>query len=257
MSIVLMYHGLFGSEADLREIDLEDQPYAVSLANFESQMQRVSELRHGLLSTQPEAEQPEVVVTFDDGHRSNLTLALPVLEQLGIPAYFFVTTGFMNSRSHFCTGDDLRVLHQAGMVVGSHGVTHRFIGDLPDAEAVDELSRSRQWLSDLLGVGVDTLSFPGGRYRSETLALARDAGYRQIFGSEFGVMDAARLNDGHALQRIAIRQGTTMQRFEQILARDNRLFMTEKVKGQAKTILKKSLGNSLYHGVYKTIAALR
>ncbi len=40
-------------------------------------------------------------VTFDDGYADNLTLALPVLQELGIPATVFVTTGFLNGGRMF------------------------------------------------------------------------------------------------------------------------------------------------------------
>lgn len=38
------------------------------------------------------------VITFDDGYRSNLTEALPALRELGMPATFFIATGFATHR---------------------------------------------------------------------------------------------------------------------------------------------------------------
>lgn len=35
-------------------------------------------------------------ITFDDGYANNATIALPILQRLGIPATFFVATGFLN-----------------------------------------------------------------------------------------------------------------------------------------------------------------
>jgi len=37
-----------------------------------------------------------MVLTFDDGYRNNVTHALPILRRYGVPATFFVTTGFVD-----------------------------------------------------------------------------------------------------------------------------------------------------------------
>lgn len=42
-----------------------------------------------------------VVLTFDDGYRNNMELALPVLEEYGIKPVFFVATGMLDSRTPY------------------------------------------------------------------------------------------------------------------------------------------------------------
>jgi peptidoglycan/xylan/chitin deacetylase (PgdA/CDA1 family) len=47
----------------------------------------------------PGAPGRRVVITFDDGYRDNYELALPALRKHGLPAAFFLTTGFLDEPS--------------------------------------------------------------------------------------------------------------------------------------------------------------
>lgn len=40
-----------------------------------------------------------ILITFDDGYKSCRETALPILQSLGIPAVFFIATGFVNDRT--------------------------------------------------------------------------------------------------------------------------------------------------------------
>lgn len=260
MTIALMYHALYADDTGLEQIDVEDRPYAVSVDNFRAQLKVLQDYRCGLLGAGDSA--PEIVLTFDDGHASNAELALPLLLEAGIPAYFFITTDFIESRPHFCSWAQLRTMADAGMIIGSHGKTHRFFADLSVREAEAELLTSKTAIEQAIGQRVASISFPGGRYSSKTLELARFTGYSQLFGSGFGKIGANSESDEamlsaepQALNRLAIRRGTGLAEFQRMVAGDSRYFAVQSVKSVTKNLVKRVLGNNRYHALYKFIAS--
>ena len=54
-----------------------------------------------------------VCITFDDGYSDNEQIALPILKRLGLPATFFVATGFSNGGIMFNDGVIEAVRHSA------------------------------------------------------------------------------------------------------------------------------------------------
>ncbi len=143
-------------------------------------------------------------VTFDDGYRECVTNALPILAEQEVPATFFVPTAFIGataaardqalvgrigaydrSLTNFLTWDDCRQLATAGMTVGSHGVTHRRLIDLPPAEVAQELSESKETITRQLGVECRHFSCPKGRLGVDFVperdpVIAARAGYRSF-----------------------------------------------------------------------------
>ena len=253
MSVVLMYHSLYSGD-DTSRIDAEDLPYAVSVENFVAQLDRLHRKRVGLLNND-DTNLPDVIITFDDGHVSNFDLAMPLLAERGMEAYLFVTGEFVGKRPHFCNVGHLAQMAANGMVIGSHGMTHRFFDDLSDTDAERELRQSLSQLTEQSGQAVQSISFPGGRYSQRTLEIARSAGYAQLFGSGIGTLKHSDLNANAPLKRVAIRRGTSLEEFDRIINADTAYYAVEKTKQHAKTLVKRTLGNRLYHGLYKSISA--
>ena len=122
-------------------------------------------------------------ITFDDGHLSNLTEALPILAAHGLAARFFITAGWTGSKPGFMRASDLRELHTSGQHIGAHGFTHALLTHCSPAELDRELRVARLTLEDILGASVLTMSLPGGRFNNTVLDACWEAGYTQVFTS--------------------------------------------------------------------------
>lgn len=283
MSVALMYHGIF-PDHDLSSIDAEDHPYAVSVSDFTRQLDLLVECKVGLYSS---GSIPDVVITFDDGHASNLQLAAPLLLERNLPAYFFVTSDFIERRKHFLSGAELFELSQLpGLCIGSHGKTHRFFNDMSSEDSEKELVKSRQTLERLCGSACRSISFPGGRFSLQTLNQLSSAGYTQWFGSEVDVIGPERLRHdppsvnglstlhdaqstddlfpdrwsllsqrgAQPLGRVAIRNNTQLVEFRRIIGQEPAYFRRKRLNSQVKRFARRVIGNRLYHGLYKSIA---
>jgi peptidoglycan/xylan/chitin deacetylase (PgdA/CDA1 family) len=211
--LVLMYHGLHQGPRDRGRFDLR---YSVHPDAFERQMQCLrARLGHTWLPGDRHAEGNQVMISFDDGDVSNVEVALPVLERLGLRAMFFITSSFVGQPGMLAR-QQVRRLAEAGMGVGSHGLSHRFLNTLDAATLREELCFSRAELESIAGRRVETLALPGGRGGRRELAAARAAGYRLVFGSEPG---RNRRLSAHALvQRVPITRDVTSDDFDEILA---------------------------------------
>jgi peptidoglycan/xylan/chitin deacetylase (PgdA/CDA1 family) len=141
-------------------------------------------------------------ITFDDGYRDNFDHAAPILERFGLPATFFVTSGFIGTDqvawwdqslpnvSGWMDWDEVRALHKRGFEIGCHTVTHADLGSLSPEHALREVSEARRRLSFELSTDVDLFAYPyGGRgnINAENLHVVKGAGLRCSLSCHGGV----------------------------------------------------------------------
>lgn len=93
--LVLAYHNIV-PDAEVRP----DASGHLGLANFTEQMQALAALADvvpvtALARPASAGARPRVAITFDDGYRGAFRHAVPVLEELGLPATFFVCPELM------------------------------------------------------------------------------------------------------------------------------------------------------------------
>jgi peptidoglycan/xylan/chitin deacetylase (PgdA/CDA1 family) len=212
---VVVYHAIGVPPSAAVSDDLFVEP-----ATFEGQLsylashRRVSTLEK-LLDGSVESGKPAVAVSFDDGFRSVLTVAAPLLARCGFPATVFVTTRWLDEPDdapavdtglELLTPDDVRALAEMGFEIGSHGHTHADLGRLSQSIVEAELVASADRLESLLGRRPRYLAWPYGSSSDESERIAREVGFEAAFA--FNTPSASRYSlsrvpvyrlDGHAL----------------------------------------------------------
>lgn len=204
MHSVLVYHTISAPvEPLLADAD-------ISPARFEQQLQwlarwrRVAPLEETL---HPAARRRLVALTFDDGFRDNLTVALPLLEKYRMPMTIFVTAGFLG-RDGYLSTDELRELSQHKLItVGAHGLWHRHFNQLSPVDARFELVESRRLLADITGKHVDLLAWPYGECTPELERLSEETGYRASWSVWKGT------NARHSRWRVPLGRKDNLARF--------------------------------------------
>lgn len=177
---ILMYHVVTDPPPDAPYPDLyvsardfADQIDALARAGFTAIT--LSELWDGWFAGGPLPRRP-VVLTFDDGYRSHLVNALPVLRRHGWPGVLFLEVKNLEP-DWGLRAEQVRTLLREGWELGSHTIDHPDLTTI-DAERLErEVGESRRRLSELFGVPVSFFCYPAGRYDDRVIAAVERAGY--------------------------------------------------------------------------------
>jgi peptidoglycan/xylan/chitin deacetylase (PgdA/CDA1 family) len=132
--------------------------------------------------------QRSVVLSFDDGYKSFLQYAYPLLKELGFTATLFVYTDYVGAGRNALSWQDLRELTNAGIDVEAHSKTH---GDLrrtageTDAQYVRrmqaELGLPQELFQRNLGRPRPIIAFPYGSWDESLLGRLGEYGYMAGF----------------------------------------------------------------------------
>jgi peptidoglycan/xylan/chitin deacetylase (PgdA/CDA1 family) len=158
-----------------------------------------------------------LAITFDDGYRDNHEIAALELERRGLPATFFITTGFVGTdlvppwdaklgiRSRWMTWDQVRDLHARGFGIGAHTVTHPDFGVAPPEHARREADEGRRELESRVHASVLDFCLPfGGRANvTETnRQVVRELGFKSCMSCYGGTVRPG--DDPFSLRRAPI-----------------------------------------------------
>ena len=214
---ILMYHHL---SEDVTNSEM------VSPEQFEAQIRALSEagytgvsfdeLQAYVLRGEPLPEKP-VVITFDDGYRSNYTLAYPILQKYGMKATIFaigVSFGTDHYKDtdyaitpHFGAAEAAEMTASGLISIQSHtydmhqwppyetgsAVRENILQLSSESEEAyvqaltEDFTRSRALLEDATGRPVDVLAYPAGQYSTLTQVTLQSLGVHVTLSTNPGV----------------------------------------------------------------------
>jgi len=192
-------------------------------------------------------------ISFDDGHRSNYEHAFPILERFGIKATFFLLAGHAGNNKDYLTWEQAREMSQAGHVVASHGWSHRMLTLCNSLELDQELADSKREIENRLGIAVDAISAPGGRWNKQVTDACVRAGYRHFFHSnpwEPSVEGANLSVQGRLMMTRGM--GAPELRKQMDLSELQRSVLRAKYAGKER--VRRLMGERLYHRIWTLLA---
>ena len=160
---------------------------------------RLEEYFSGRLST----TKINVIITFDDGYKSWVTYAVPILKEYGLPATFFISAGFVGltkeKEAEFIRAnlfmtlppreisgglsyEDIRSITKVGFTIGGHTLNHRNLGRLTDiAQIRKEIVEDKSRLEKMTQAKIDYFAYPSGVFLNPSVDLVdilKKSGYK-------------------------------------------------------------------------------
>lgn len=254
---VLMYHGII--DEPQTEIHPGGSFYSLTATNFREHLKLIKSFGYNTitfseLSKIKDLPPDPLIITFDDGERNNIEVAIPLLQEFGFKAVFFVSTDTINSEGYL-TEENIALMSQAGMEIGSHGKTHQFLSGLHIPELILELRESKSFIEDITDIDVSTLSLPGGRGNDFVLETASSAGYKYVANSKPGYTKS-----GYyplSVRRWAISKKTTREDIVKILIKDESYTRRCLMKYRFAQFFKLLINDKFYHRIWVLIKTLR
>jgi len=159
-----------------------------------------------------ETGQGQIALSFDDGHVSDYEMVLPRLQAHHATATFFITPNFIG-QAGYLSWYQVKQLHEAGMEIGSHSLSHPYSTTLSADQLLNEMQHSKDLIEQHIGADVKSFAYPYGDYSCQTHQVVRSAGYRYICTSKPGL---CRMNS-QIMGRNSIHSNTPIQAIGELL----------------------------------------
>lgn len=176
------------------------------------------------------------ILTFDDGNKSDIKLALPILKKNNLKAIFFIVPKFIGKKG-FMNWDEIKILRDSGMEIGSHSLTHPNFTKIDYHQKLIEIKESKKIIENKLNIKVNSFAFPFGFFDKESEDIIFQSGYQFCFNSKHGINNS----NTHILRRNSINCKFDQSKISNILNPTKKLlfywFFEDLLKSRLKLIL--------------------
>jgi peptidoglycan/xylan/chitin deacetylase (PgdA/CDA1 family) len=179
------------------------------LENFETNMYFLKQYTNVIslndyFSRKLSTERINVVITFDDGYKSWIYNAIPILIKLELPATFFLSSGFIelsrekeidfirsnlfpNEKTYpkisgSLTTEDVKKISSEGFTIGGHTLNHCILSEIHDKSRLFyEIAEDKKRLENITNGIVEFFAYPSGVYQNPNIDIIQvlmESGYK-------------------------------------------------------------------------------
>ncbi len=239
-----------GSVLALSFHQISDNPssdFTVSNENFRQQMKILKDKGYHSISLEQldawinaHAKLPPkpVLITFDDGNRSDYTDAFPILKQVGFTAALFLLSDRVASSDASLSEQLIREMIENHFSIGVHGLSHKSLVGQSRTTLSKETMHSKKQIEKRLKIKCDFFAYPYGNFDEIVENAIKTAGYKGAFTTIPG--RNLRKTNPLELRRIVVMGKFTSQNFEKLISGDKELY-ANLLKGQVTWNIQKGM----------------
>jgi peptidoglycan/xylan/chitin deacetylase (PgdA/CDA1 family) len=179
-----------------------------------------------------------VLVTFDDGNRSDYDTAFPILKEYGFPGNLFLLSDPVAYRASSLSTRHIKEMSQSGFAMGSHGVSHQSLVGLDAATLRSEIRGSKKQLESGFGRKIHFFAYPYGNFDAIVAEAVKSSGYQGAFTTIPGIN--YRNTNPFELRRVVVGRQFSLEIFKKAVNGDKVLY-TNLLKGQTSWNMKRGL----------------
>ena len=220
---ILLYHNITSEDGNY------DPDVHISQKNFKEQIDYLKENNYSTITfrdyydyrtTGKELPKKPIIITFDDGYRSNYDIAYPYLKEKGMKATIFTVTHSAYipktfSYDHFNWAEAKEMVKSGVIDIESHSAGHLIHIYLSYNACLYQARRSFFDIYKNTGKRPFTYAYPTGAFTAESQMIVKDAGF-VVQCSVQGKLndDMTPLNE---LRRLNIRGDVTLEEFKNLI----------------------------------------
>jgi peptidoglycan/xylan/chitin deacetylase (PgdA/CDA1 family) len=155
-----------------------------------------------------------IIITLDDGYVDNYENALPILQEFGFVATFFIATDFIDRNDYnYMSWEMIMELSFAGMRIEPHSMTHPDLRGFTVNANRYEMRGSRDRIEAFIGYEPRFFAYPSGQYDENSVQAAEELGFWGAVTTNGGTWHG--FNDRYEWTRLRMRPDLRMEEFSE------------------------------------------
>jgi peptidoglycan/xylan/chitin deacetylase (PgdA/CDA1 family) len=260
--LILLYHGVDSGDGRYANTPSNVLAYTVTQRQFGDHLKMIADSGRNVVDPSIYFKSPhntrlnpnDVILTFDDGERSDYDIVFPMLVEAGYPAIFFICTDMVEKPGKV-SWKQLAEMAETGMIIASHSHSHQPFTSLRSGMMAVELDTSCRLLSEHVSKVPHVLSLPHGMYNKNVLQTMVSHGFNLAFTSE--PEPPRELGGVRLLGRVAVNRTWTRERMQALLKDTETERKRLETAYQMRGLLKSIVGWQLYAALHRFVWGFR